>query len=187
MKKLLIASAIIAASTQTSALTYNLGYAGLDVPFNPPGYVPFTEFSASAWTASGPTNTTTISFGNVGTPNPGNFQYSADWTMYMASGALIANNVSCVSLDAGDFCGSGALGDLVNNGGFVSPVTFLETSGVPVNASTTSDFDLFFTTISNGGNEYDYKFTWTTVPVPAAAWLFGSALVGLAGIKRKRQ
>ena len=33
--------------------------------------------------------------------------------------------------------------------------------------------------------------TWTitpvaTVPVPAAAWLFGSALIGLAGIKRKK-
>jgi hypothetical protein len=26
----------------------------------------------------------------------------------------------------------------------------------------------------------------TTVPVPAAAWLFGSALIGLAGIKRKK-
>lgn len=30
-------------------------------------------------------------------------------------------------------------------------------------------------------------FTPTIVPVPAAAWLFGSALVGLAGIGRKRK
>lgn len=29
-------------------------------------------------------------------------------------------------------------------------------------------------------------FEVTPIPVPAAAWLFGSALVGLAGIKRKR-
>lgn len=31
-------------------------------------------------------------------------------------------------------------------------------------------------------------FTWTTsaVPVPAAAWLFGSALVGLVGLKRRK-
>jgi hypothetical protein len=27
----------------------------------------------------------------------------------------------------------------------------------------------------------------TTVPVPAAAWLFGSALIGLAGVARKRK
>jgi hypothetical protein len=27
----------------------------------------------------------------------------------------------------------------------------------------------------------------SAVPVPAAAWLFGSALVGLAGIGRKRK
>jgi hypothetical protein len=44
------------------------------------------------------------------------------------------------------------------------------------------------------GNEYgqDYKFVFlkgsvAAVPVPAAAWLFGSALVGLAGIGRKRK
>lgn len=30
-------------------------------------------------------------------------------------------------------------------------------------------------------------FETTTVPVPAAAWLFGSALIGLAGIGRKRR
>lgn len=30
-------------------------------------------------------------------------------------------------------------------------------------------------------------YTLTAVPVPAAAWLFGSALVGLAGIGRKRK
>jgi hypothetical protein len=29
-------------------------------------------------------------------------------------------------------------------------------------------------------------FVISTVPVPAAAWLFGSALIGLAGIKRKK-
>jgi hypothetical protein len=28
--------------------------------------------------------------------------------------------------------------------------------------------------------------TVSAVPVPAAAWLFGSALIGLAGIKRKK-
>jgi hypothetical protein len=28
--------------------------------------------------------------------------------------------------------------------------------------------------------------TLNPVPVPAAAWLFGSALIGLAGIKRKK-
>ena len=30
------------------------------------------------------------------------------------------------------------------------------------------------------------EITFTTVPVPAAAWLFGSALLGLAGLRRKQ-
>lgn len=33
----------------------------------------------------------------------------------------------------------------------------------------------------------DWLFTATPVPVPAAAWLFGSALVGLAGVRRSRK
>lgn len=31
----------------------------------------------------------------------------------------------------------------------------------------------------------DGSFTWTEVPVPAAAWLFGSCLLGLAGLGRR--
>jgi hypothetical protein len=39
----------------------------------------------------------------------------------------------------------------------------------------------------SGGNTSGYSFQAVqAVPVPAAAWLFGSALVGLAGIGRKR-
>lgn len=44
-----------------------------------------------------------------------------------------------------------------------------------------ADFDSTF-------NPYGVYAVWsaTEVPVPAAAWLFGSALLGLAGIKRKK-
>ncbi|WP_200821250.1 VPLPA-CTERM sorting domain-containing protein [Oceanicoccus sp. KOV_DT_Chl] len=37
------------------------------------------------------------------------------------------------------------------------------------------------------GNELTYNAPVAAVPVPAAAWLFGSALLGLAGIGRKRK
>lgn len=41
---------------------------------------------------------------------------------------------------------------------------------------------------SNGGTvlEVDVQVVSTVVPVPAAAWLFGSGLLGLAGIARRR-
>ena len=36
------------------------------------------------------------------------------------------------------------------------------------------------------GSSMSTNIAVSAVPVPAAAWLFGSALVGLAGVKRKR-
>ena len=39
----------------------------------------------------------------------------------------------------------------------------------------------------NGSGEADYSFTVTTVPVPAAVWLFGSGLLGLIGIARRKK
>ena len=37
-----------------------------------------------------------------------------------------------------------------------------------------------------GGSFTSFDYTVSTVPVPAAAWLFGSGLLGLAGIARRR-
>jgi hypothetical protein len=44
-------------------------------------------------------------------------------------------------------------------------------------------------TLGNTGNTwYSYSFSGTAaVPVPAAAWLFGSSLLGLAGAMRRRR
>lgn len=47
------------------------------------------------------------------------------------------------------------------------------------NTLTLKDFNGFLTTA--------YTMDFTPVPVPAAAWLFGSALVGLAGAARRRR
>ena len=41
-------------------------------------------------------------------------------------------------------------------------------------------------TANNGSGVFYDNLEFAPVPVPAAAWLFGSALIGLAGIKRKR-
>ncbi len=41
--------------------------------------------------------------------------------------------------------------------------------------------------VRSGGNVWFDNFSVTTVPVPAAAWLFASGLVGLVGIARKKK
>lgn len=61
-------------------------------------------------------------------------------------------------------------------------------------SSTGQYFSLGGRLISDDGNDslfsdtggYDAYLSITTVPVPTAAWLFGSALVGLTGVKRKK-
>ena len=60
--------------------------------------------------------------------------------------------------------------------------------GVSIGALPMSETDptVFFSP-GDGVNVSDLEWTITPVPLPAAAWLFGSALVGLAGMGRRRK
>ena len=59
----------------------------------------------------------------------------------------------------------------------------------------TADFDSFFTSFASdngGGSTKDIAGTWISysqvvVPVPAAVWLFGSGLLGLVGVARRKR
>ena len=65
--------------------------------------------------------------------------------------------------------------------GTFKPPEFSQLSNVVIVGSMlTADFSTGGAGISN------ITLTFSDVPVPAAAWLFGSALIGLAGIKRKK-
>ncbi len=55
--------------------------------------------------------------------------------------------------------------------------------------TTTTPVDFVYATTGTVGiwdSSNFTEFSITAVPVPAAAWLFGSALIGLAGVKRKK-
>lgn len=196
MKKLLLALSVSAVASQASAVTYQLGYAGLDVPFEPPfsdpGHIELTGYSITPFSPAGPTSSFSITLQNIGGPNPGQFDYSADWTYYGASGAVVINNVSCTNIpanmfDTSDFCGGTTHGGITTNGGFIFVDALDTATQTPLAGPTSDAFDLRWTA-TTGSGVYDWKLTFapTAVPVPAAAWLFGSALVGLAGIKRKK-
>ena len=56
-----------------------------------------------------------------------------------------------------------------------------------------SNFDINWTSLIVGGpfdgqtGTYNVSGTYSVVPVPAAAWLFGSGLLGLVGVARRRR
>ena len=69
----------------------------------------------------------------------------------------------------------------------------LEGLGI-MSSTTTSDLVLAYNDNYSGFIDSDFddmlvraKFTSTVVPVPAAAWLFGSGLLGLIGLARRRK
>lgn len=67
----------------------------------------------------------------------------------------------------------------------VTGISSGDTYAFDVTAGTEYQIDVNF----QGGNQQSlfnpYQFTVTAVPIPAAAWLFGSALLGIAVVSRR--
>ena len=66
---------------------------------------------------------------------------------------------------------------------------WLNTVGTFAATSTTSTIAIFFETNSGTGtwNIDDVYVDTSVVPVPATAWLFGSGLLGLIGVDRRKK
>lgn len=75
------------------------------------------------------------------------------------------------------FGGSG-----IPNGGVLIMSSFSVTFGVPLGDITIDETNGTFSLVGDLGNASGVG---TFVPVPAAVWLFGSALLGLAGLRRR--
>jgi hypothetical protein len=174
-KNYLIAIFLIAFSCQSlAAMTYDLSVTGM---------------------VSGDINST---IDGSGTGNlDGNlmtFSFTAllDITDEFLNGSVFADYFGIIDLDAvsGNITGSNCvfasgpddLCDFIILGGpsdlFVVGVSAISGPSIVVTSHEDQGNGLVTDTI--------FTFTTSEVPVPAAAWLFGSALIGLAGIKRKK-
>jgi hypothetical protein len=68
-----------------------------------------------------------------------------------------------------------------DHSGMLLPDIYTLSAGTVIGASA------FFATLESGTADFSLDFKVTAVPIPAAAWLFGSGLLGLIGIARRKK
>lgn len=105
--------------------------------------------------------------------------YSADWAIDMDTGNLIASSVSCT--DSNALAPDGCADQIAPPAGFDGSMSII--AGSLGSASATLKRFTGGAPVASGYNTFEL----TEVPVPAAAWLFGSALLGLAGVGRRKR
>jgi hypothetical protein len=130
-----------------------------------------TPFGSHTESDNATTSTVSLPFPGLGSPLFSGTQAAAGAVDLKFSSSIFAN---FLTLGGGDANKSIALAYL-NNDGTIS--------------TTATNLVLFTLDDSGAGpddNHDDYVGIVSAVPIPAAAWLFGSALLGLAGVGRRK-
>lgn len=156
--------------TPEEVLYWELSFIGIDTTPND-GDFTYTELSNYSGTlADSLPALSSLSF----TDQVNGFDYSGEWDLYLAGSYLsileqTCSNATCDSLFSETFL----LMDILKTG--------------PDEAYATGILD-FNLTLGSGANEqlWYLEYSAVTVPVPAAAWLFLSSIVSLAGIRRRQ-
>lgn len=199
MRHFALTLTLSALASYSHAATFELVGAWSDIPYAPPAEPDFI-FNGAYYSLSHAISSQftfdegqeTVSFDiSFGSPLETSFSldYSATWTFYSTSSVVLADNVSCIAdnVSAISLCDDNELGGLQNSGGFtiVDVNSYDGAFFTPIIGPPASDFVMFVWGDDPGG-DYLWAFSFAEVPVPAAAWLFGSALIGLIGVKRKK-
>ncbi|MDC3332871.1 hypothetical protein OAV62_01380 [bacterium] len=121
-------------------------------------------------------NDTSLATFNIGLLSTGvtGVEYSADWLVDFQNETVLASNVLCIA-NTSNSALSGC------NTLFQENIT-TDVSINYIGASVTGGFDIILS--ANDFAETVHQFSYT-VPIPATAWLFFSALIGITGLKRK--
>lgn len=127
-----------------------------------------------SWNVGTRTLTYTLASSGPNTSNASNFTFAS--SSCTGSGSILNNTVCGTWANTtGDWEGLSLTFVFASDmSSFTGTISAIEQSGSGLTANTTTiDFDIDGTQVSE-------------VPVPAAAWLFGSALLGLGGLKRRK-
>jgi hypothetical protein len=117
--------------------------------------------------------------------------FSTDGSAGSGSAASVGLELDGVSSFIGDFTislyeGIFSTGADTSGGTLVASTTGTNLSNVAIQINTNYSFIIEGLTGSTPTNVLTGSVGISPIPVPAAAWLFGSALLGLAGMKRRK-
>jgi hypothetical protein len=167
MKKLLVATLIMACSTAASAAT-------ITWEPNTGGNVTVNTFNLSGWDLGLFDDTAALTDANAL-----NLGVSAE-VSFTAAGS---GNWNAINLSGGSKL-------LLGGKQFVFAITdgfadnWFEATSATLQAVNTTNYEVTF---ANGVSQvYSFDAIPTVVPVPAAVWLFGSGLIGLVGLARRK-
>jgi len=122
-----------------------------------------------------------VYFQNIGNSSDQTLRYSFDYSIIAAAEATGDEALASASVSITDFGGVNILAE-ANADSIFGPIFDDQgTSGSFIIEVGAGGFTQMFADISSNGSAV------SVIPVPAAAWLFGSGLIGLIGIARRKK
>jgi hypothetical protein len=182
--KLLLAISALTAVTAANATTYNVSGTGLVGNTGLPTNVVYTG-TGNVNTTGSVFNSGTFNYTANATTDNGyvNAIYTGQFVFANASGSFTETILSCADSGETHMCSS--LGALNTAKTYISTSDFSDLSSLSWSWTTTRPNLTYPLFLKDSATQ---TFTATpAVPVPAAAWLMGSALVGLASTSRRRR